>query len=75
MTDNHSASPVGAVGAVTSTGARGPGDMIDRLLSHVGGNYHQQGHARAIHRNPVSKNKTKQTNKQKTKNKSPKIDW
>jgi hypothetical protein len=33
-------SPVGAVGAVTSTGARGPGDMRECLLSHVGENYH-----------------------------------
>jgi hypothetical protein len=29
-----------AVGAVTSTGARGSGDLIELLLSHVGGNYH-----------------------------------
>jgi hypothetical protein len=29
---------VGAVGVVTSTGSRGPGDMVKRLLSH--GNYH-----------------------------------
>jgi hypothetical protein len=28
------------VGAVTSTGARGPGDMIEHLLSNVGGNHH-----------------------------------
>ena len=34
------ASPVGAVGAVTSTGARGPGDMRELLPFHVGGNYH-----------------------------------
>ena len=37
------ASPVDAVGAVevvTLTGARGPGDMREHLLSHVGGNYH-----------------------------------
>jgi hypothetical protein len=39
MTTSH-ASPVGAVGAVTSTGSRGPGDMREHLLSHVGGNYH-----------------------------------
>ena len=42
MTTSH-ASPVGAVGAVTSTGARGPGDMIEHLLSHVGGNHHPLG--------------------------------
>ena len=29
-----------AVGAVTLTGARGSGDMIEHLLSHVGGNHH-----------------------------------
>jgi hypothetical protein len=34
---------VGAVGAVTLTGARGPGDMVKCLLSHVGGNYHPSG--------------------------------
>jgi hypothetical protein len=34
---------VGAVGAVTLTGARGSGDMIESLLSHVGGNYHPWG--------------------------------
>jgi hypothetical protein len=28
---------------VTSTGARGPGDMIEHLLSHVGGNHHPLG--------------------------------
>ena len=33
---------VGAVGAVTLTGARGPGDMRECLPSHVGGNYHLQ---------------------------------
>ena len=32
-----------AVGAVTSTGARGSGDMIECLPSHVGGNYHPPG--------------------------------
>ena len=31
------------MGAVTSTGARGPGDMIECLLSHVGGNHHPPG--------------------------------
>jgi len=30
---------VRAVGMVTSTGARGPGDMRECLLSHVGENY------------------------------------
>jgi hypothetical protein len=34
MNTSH-ASPVGAIGAVTSTGARIPGDMKE-LLSHVG---------------------------------------
>jgi hypothetical protein len=34
---------VGAAGAVTSTGARGPGDMIKYLLSHVGGSHHPPG--------------------------------
>jgi hypothetical protein len=34
------ASPVEAVGAVTSTGARVPGDMRECLPSHVGVNYH-----------------------------------
>jgi hypothetical protein len=33
---------VGAVGAVSSTGARGPGDMRECLLSHVGKNYQHQ---------------------------------
>jgi hypothetical protein len=42
VTKSH-ASPVGAVGVVTSTGARGPGDMREYLLSHVGGNYHHRG--------------------------------
>jgi hypothetical protein len=37
---------VGAVEAVTSMGARGPGDMRERFLSHVGGNYHPSGSAR-----------------------------
>ena len=30
-------------GAITSTGARGPEDMIECLPSHVGGNYHPPG--------------------------------
>jgi len=34
---------VGAVGAVTLNGARGPADMIECLLSHLGGNYHPPG--------------------------------
>ena len=43
MTDSHTpllvvvvVVVVGAVGVVTSTGARGPGDMREHLLSHVG---------------------------------------
>jgi hypothetical protein len=35
--------PVGAVGAVTLTGTRDPRDMIERLLSHVDGNYYPPG--------------------------------
>ena len=35
MTTNH-ASPVGAEGTVTLTGARVPGDMRELLPSHVG---------------------------------------
>jgi hypothetical protein len=35
-------SVVMTVGEVTSTGARGPGDMVECLLSHVGRNYHHQ---------------------------------
>jgi hypothetical protein len=35
MTTNH-ASPVGAEGVVTLTGARVPGDMRELLLFHVG---------------------------------------
>jgi hypothetical protein len=31
---------VGAVGAVTSTGARGSGDVMECLPSYVGGNSH-----------------------------------
>ena len=42
VADSH-ASPVGAVGAVTLTGARGPGDMVESLPSYVGGNYHRLG--------------------------------
>ena len=38
------ASPVEAVGAVPLTGGRGPGDMIDYLLSHVCGNHHPSRH-------------------------------
>jgi hypothetical protein len=30
----------GGCGVVTLTGARGPGDMIKHLPSHVGGNHH-----------------------------------
>ena len=37
---------MGAVGSVTSTGARGPGDMMEHLLSHIGGNYHPPGPTR-----------------------------
>ena len=33
----------GGRGAVTSTGARGLGDMIEHLLSHVDGNHHPLG--------------------------------
>ena len=36
---------MGAVEAVTSTGARGPGDMRECLPSYVGGNYHSVGSA------------------------------
>jgi hypothetical protein len=36
-------SPVGVVGVITLTGARGPGDMKECLPSHVGGNYHPSG--------------------------------
>lgn len=39
MTTSHT-SPVGAV---TTTGALSPGDMVKCLLSHVGGNYHTLG--------------------------------
>jgi hypothetical protein len=34
---------VGAVPVVISTGARGPGDMVEHLPSHVGENYHPSG--------------------------------
>jgi hypothetical protein len=43
MTGSHTHLLQGAVGAVTSTGARGPGDMMEHLLSHVGGNHHPSG--------------------------------
>jgi hypothetical protein len=36
--DSHT--PLVVVGAVTSTGVSGPGDMIEHLLSLVGGNHH-----------------------------------
>jgi hypothetical protein len=36
----------GLVGALTSIGARGPGDMIEHLPSYVGGNYHPSGSTR-----------------------------
>ena len=42
LADSHT-SPVRVVRVVTSTGARGPGDMIEHLLSHVGGNHHPTG--------------------------------
>jgi hypothetical protein len=35
--------PVGAVAVVTSRGTMGPGDMVEHLLTHVGGNYHPSG--------------------------------
>jgi hypothetical protein len=38
-----STSPAGALGTGTSTGLRNPGDMIEHLLSHVGGNRHPLG--------------------------------
>jgi hypothetical protein len=46
MTESHKPLLRGAVGAVTSTGARGPGDMRERLQSHVGRNYHPSGSTR-----------------------------
>jgi hypothetical protein len=39
MTVSH-ASPVGTVEVVTLTKVRVPGDMVECLSSHVGGNYH-----------------------------------
>jgi hypothetical protein len=36
MTASHILLLWGAMGAVTSTGAGGPGDMVERLQSHVG---------------------------------------
>ena len=36
-------SPAELLGAVTTTEARGPGDMIEHLLSHVGENHHPSG--------------------------------
>jgi hypothetical protein len=42
MTDKHT-SPVAGCGAVTSTEARDTGDIIEHLLSHVGGNHHTLG--------------------------------
>jgi hypothetical protein len=36
VTDSHTPLLQGAVGAVTSTGARGPEDMIEHLPSYVG---------------------------------------
>jgi hypothetical protein len=45
MTDSHTTS-CGGCGVVTSTGARGSGDMIKCLQSHVGGNYHTLGPTR-----------------------------
>jgi hypothetical protein len=47
MTDSHThlleGGRGGAVEVVTSTGARRPRDMIEHLLSHVGGNHHPLG--------------------------------
>jgi hypothetical protein len=40
VTDGHTPLMSGVAGAVTSTGARGAGDMIEHLLSHVGRNHH-----------------------------------
>jgi hypothetical protein len=37
-TSQAHASPVRAMGAITLTGARGPGDMREHLLSHVSRN-------------------------------------
>jgi hypothetical protein len=43
VTFSHKLLLWGGMEAVTSTGARSPGDMIKGLLSHVGGNYHPSG--------------------------------
>ena len=43
MTESHTTLCVWAVWVVTSTGARSPGDMVEHLLSHVGGNHHPSG--------------------------------
>jgi hypothetical protein len=40
VTASHMLFLWGVVGAVTSTGARGPGDMIECLPSHVDGSNH-----------------------------------
>jgi hypothetical protein len=42
VTVSH-ASPMETEGAVTLTGAKVPGDMVEHLLSHVGENYHPSG--------------------------------
>ena len=54
MTTRH-ASPVGDEVAVTSTGARVLGDMVVRLPSNVGGNYHPSGSPR-VHDLPSTGN-------------------
>jgi hypothetical protein len=43
VTCSHRIMALGAVGVVTSTGARGPGGMIEHLLFLVGGNHHPSG--------------------------------
>jgi hypothetical protein len=43
VTDSQHTYPAGAVGVVTSTGARRPGDMIELVLFHVGGDHHPLG--------------------------------
>jgi hypothetical protein len=40
MTDSNTSLLQGLMGAVTLIGARGAGDMIKYLLTHVGGNNH-----------------------------------
>jgi hypothetical protein len=40
---------MGTVGAVTLTGARGPGDMVEHLPSHVGGSYHPSDSRLSVH--------------------------